>query len=139
MGIHGFAQEKGKGVPSCLFQKKETAKIAHAKARCTLKVANLKGDPSIPGIVALYLYDSKPFYFMSNACEVVKWNKMPRKVWSKEKNRMVEMPFFRLNLIHDYNIGMNAIDLADQIRNTYRWDLFMRKRKWWWSIMMWCL
>ena len=49
------------------------------------------------------------------------------------------MPFFRLNFIHDYNIGMNAIDLADRIRNTYRWDLFMRKRKWWWSIMMWCL
>ena len=40
-------------------------------------------------------------------------------------------------MIHDYNIGMNAIDLADQIRNTYRWELFMRKRKWWWSIMMW--
>ena len=35
---------------------------------------------------------------------------------------MVEMPFFRLNMIHDYNIGMNAIDFADQIRNTYRWD-----------------
>ena len=49
------------------------------------------------------------------------------------------MPFFCLNLIHDYNIGMNAIDLADQIINTYRWDLFMRNRKWWWSIMMWCL
>ena len=76
---------------------------------------------------------------MSNSCEVVKWNKMTRKVWSKEKNRMVEMLFFRLNLIHDYNIGMNAIDLADQIINTYCWDLFMRKRKWWWSIMMWCL
>ena len=76
---------------------------------------------------------------MSNACEVVKWNKMTRKVWSKEKNRMAKMPFFRLNLISNYNIGMNAIDLVDQIRNTYRWGLFMRKRKWWWSIMMWCL
>ena len=52
---------------------------------------------------------------------------------------MVEMPLFCLNLIHDYNIGMNAIDLADQIRNTYLWDLVMRKRKWWWSILMWCL
>ena len=61
-------------------------------------------------------YDSKPFYFMSNACEVVKRNKMTRKVWSKEKNWMVEMPFFRLNLIHDYNIGMNAIYLVDHIR-----------------------
>ena len=62
------------------FKKKETSKIAHAKAWWTLKVATLKGDPSIPGIVALSLYDSKPFYFMSNACEVVKWNKITRKV-----------------------------------------------------------
>ena len=87
----------------------------------------------------LSLYDSKLFYFMSNACEVVKWNKMTRKVWSKEKNRMVKMPFLRLNMIHDYKIVMNVIDLSDQIRNTYRWDLFMRKRKWWWSISIWCL
>ena len=34
---------------------------------------------------------------------------------------------------------MNAIDLAEKVRNTYLWDLLMRKRKWWWSIMMWCL
>ena len=60
---------------------------------------------------------------------------MTRKVWSKESNR----PFFCLNIIHDYNIGMNAIYLVEKIINTYRWDIFMRKRKWWCSIMMWCL
>ena len=70
--FHEVSLEKGKGVPSCIFQKKETSKIAHAKARWTLKVATLKGNPSIPGIVELSLYDSKPFYFMSNECEVVK-------------------------------------------------------------------
>ena len=69
--FHGVSQENGKGVPLCLFQKKETSKIAHAKARWTLKVTTMKGDPSIPGIVALSIYDNKPFYFMSNACEVV--------------------------------------------------------------------
>ena len=137
--FHGVGQEKDKGVPTRIFQKKETSKIAHAKARWTLNVATLKDDPSIPGIVALPLYDSKPFYFMYNACEVVKWNKMTRKVWSKESNTMVKIPSFRLNLIHDYNVGMNVIDLEDQIRNTYLWYLFMRKRKWWRSIMMWCL
>ena len=118
---------------------KETSKISHAKAQWTLKVATLKGNLSTSGIVEFSLHDNKPFYFMSNSCEIFKWNKMTRKEWSKLKNRMVEMPFFRFNLIHDYNIGMNAIYLADQIRNTYRWDIFMRKRKWWWSIMMWCL
>ena len=34
---------------------------------------------------------------------------------------------------------MNDVDLADQVLNVYQWDLFMRKRKWWWSIRMWCL
>ena len=106
---------------------------------CTLKVATLKGDPSIPGIVVFFLYDIKPFYFMFNTCELVKWNKMTRKVWSKDSNKMVEIPLFRLNLIHNYSIGTNAIDLSYQIINTYHWDIFMRKRKWWWSIMMWCL
>ena len=130
--FHGVARDKGKGVPSCLFQKKDTPKIAHAKARWNLKVATLKGNPSISDIVALSLYDSNPFYFMPNVCEVVKRNKMMHKVWSKEKNRMAKMPFSRYNMIHDYNIGMNAIDLAYQIRNIYCWDLVMRKRKWWW-------
>ena len=93
--FHGVAQESGKGVPSCIFQNKDTSEISHAKARWNLKVATLKVYPSIPGIAALSLYDSKPFYFISNACEVVKWNNMTRRVRSKEKNRMVEMPFFR--------------------------------------------
>ena len=56
--------------------------------------------------MALSLYDSKPFYFMYNACEVVKWNKMTRNVRSKEKISMVEMPFFRFESdprLHHWN------------------------------------
>ena len=64
---------------------------------------------------------------------------MNRQVCHRDLHKMVEMPFFRLNLIHDYNNGMNDVDLADQVRNVYRWDIFMRKRKWWWLIIMWCL
>ena len=79
--------------------------------------------------MALSLYNSKPFYCMYNACEVVKWNKITRRVWSKESNRMVKMPFFCFNIIHDYNIGINAIGLAYQVRNTYCWDLFMHYRE----------
>jgi len=52
---------------------------------------------------------------------------------------MVKMPFFCLNIIDDYNNGMNDVDLADQVRNVYHWDLFMPKRKWWWSMMVWYL
>ena len=53
--------------------------------------------------------------------------------------KMVNIPYHRLNVIDDYNNNMNNADIADQLRGTYRWDTFMRKRKWWWSIMFWCL
>ena len=40
--FHGVSRAKGKGVTSCLFQKKETSNISHVKARWTLKFATLK-------------------------------------------------------------------------------------------------
>ena len=43
------------------------------------------------------------------------------------------MKFLRLNINTDYNFKMNAVDEADQLRNSYRPDkLWMHKRKWWW-------
>ena len=135
--LHGAVRDQGRGVPGCLYQKKETTKLAVAKAKWTLKVSTLKGDGAIPGIVAISLYDSKPFYFMYNACEEVKWKQMTRQVWHIDLQKMVEMPFFRLNSIHDYNHVMNGVDLAYQVCNVYQYDLFMWKRRWWWSIMMW--
>ena len=95
---------EGQGCTIMSLSKERDIKYSSRKERWNIKVATLKGNPSISGIVELSLYDSKPFYFMSNACEVVKCNKMTHKVWSKESNRMVKIPFFRLNIIHDYNI-----------------------------------
>ena len=34
---------------------------------------------------------------------------------------------------------MNNVDQADHLRGVYRWDTFMGKRKWWWSILFWCM
>ena len=50
---------------------------------------------------------------------------------------MVRVPFYRLNLADEYNNKMGRVDVGDQLRNYYRFDHFMRKRKWWWSFWMW--
>ena len=52
---------------------------------------------------------------------------------------MVKVPFMRLNVVDNYNKHMNSVDQADHLRGVYRWDTFMRKRKWWWSILFWCM
>ena len=53
--------------------------------------------------------------------------------------RKVDMKYLRLNLIDVYNNEMNAVDLADQLRNCYRMNHWFRNRKWWWAIMMWAI
>jgi hypothetical protein len=32
---------------------------------------------------------------------------------------------------------MGNVDVSDQLRNTYRFDHWLQKRKWWWSILFW--
>ena len=47
------------------------------------------------------------------------------------------MKFLRSHVTDEYNNGMNNVDQADHLRGTYRFDRWMQKRKWWWSIWMW--
>ena len=136
--VHGVVRETGRGVPECVKQKEVTKKKEIAKQRWTLKAACLEGDPQIPGLVCTSLYDSKPFYMMTNACEELKWVKKTREVYHKGLNRMVKLPFYRLNVVDEYNNNMNNVDVADQVRGSYRCDKWMRKRKWWWSMFWWC-
>ena len=122
-----------------MFQDAQTKKEEIQKNRGTLKVAILKGEERLPGLVALSLYDSKPFYFMTNAWSELKWTKKSRKVWSKQHKKKVDVPFYRLNVLDYHNFNMNNVDIADQLKSQYRWDNWMRKRKWWMSIFFWAM
>ena len=34
---------------------------------------------------------------------------------------------------------MGHVDILDKIQNTYRFDRWLRNRKWWWSLLFWIL
>ena len=124
-----FKAVGGRGVPKCVMQKKMTRTEEKNCARGTLRVAHLKGDSKIDGLVALSYYYSKPFYMMSNSTDCIKWIKKQRKVWRKDEQRSVQICYHRLNIIDDYNHNMNNVDIADQVRGSYRFDHWMIKRK----------
>jgi len=42
-------------------------------------------------------------------------------------------------MIDEYNNKMNGADIADQLRNQYRPDHWMRNRKWWWAFLIWAI
>jgi flagellar biosynthesis/type III secretory pathway M-ring protein FliF/YscJ len=67
----------------------------------------------------------------------IKWIENTKKVYSKATGKKEENKLLRLNINTDYNFKMNDVDCADQRRNQYRFDHWMRQRKWWWSIFFW--
>ena len=59
---------------------------------------------------------------LSSACEEIKWIEKKRKVFDPNEKKPVDIPFYRLNIIDFYNYNMGNVDLADQLRNQYRYD-----------------
>ena len=77
---YGVTRSEGRGIPQCFKQKEKTTKVGIARVRGTVKVAKLKDDSSMPSLIAVSIYDVKPFYFLSNQCEKLEWTKKTRKV-----------------------------------------------------------
>ena len=67
--------------------------------------------------------------------EEIKWLKKERKLFDKTEQKIVAAPFYQVNAIDDYNHFIGNADMADQMRGSYRFDHWMRRRKWWWSIV----
>ena len=49
------------------------------------------------------------------------------------------MKFLRFNKCDKYNFGMNGVDVADQLRIFYRFDVWVWNNKWRWYLFLWIL
>ena len=70
--MHGVTRAKDRGIPRCIYQAEEKRKEGILSKSGTLKVATLKNDK----LVALSLYNTKPFHFMTNFCEKIEWKRI---------------------------------------------------------------
>jgi Transposase IS4 len=132
--LAGVVRKGGRGAPPCIMQNEVTNKNDVKYVRGTVKAAVLKGDDDCPNMIALSVYDSKPVYFLSMIHDRIEWVENTNVVFCQETNKNETNKFLRLNINTDYNFKMNDVNQADQLRNCYRFDHWMRKRKWWWSI-----
>jgi len=129
---------KDRGLPAMVIQEPVKEKDIPT-TRGTVKAAVLVGDKKCPEMIAMSIYDSKPVHFISMIAESIEWKEKIREVWNKVARQMQPIKFLRVNVNDDYNNKMNAVDVADQLRNQYRMDHWLRNRKWWWSVFMWSL
>ena len=72
-------------------------------------------------------------------CKVIKWIVSEKKVCNVDTGLKEPMKFLRLRYIQRYNQEMGDMDIADHYQNVYRFDHWMRKRKWWWAIFFWAV
>ena len=136
--VHGVTRPTLRGIPPAIKQNEVSKKKDLERVRHTVKAAVLKGDEVLKDLVSVSLYDTKPVYFLTSATPDLKWVEKEKKVYDSKQKKTVNMPFYRLNIIDFYNHNMGNVDLADQLRNHYRYDsAWHRNRKWWWSIWWW--
>ena len=133
----GVARKNGRGIPLSVIQEEVKNPAEAYKVRGTVKAAVLQGDKDCPDLVAVSVYDTKPVHFISTIVESIEWIVKGKKVWNEAAAEMKPLKFLRLNCNDDYNNKMNSVDLADQLRNNYRFDHWLRNFKWWWAVFLW--
>ena len=133
---HGVVRSYGRGVPKAVIMKEEKNVKEADRLRNWTKAAVLRNAEDCPDLLCCSVYDTKPVHIMSTVAECIEWDEKDQKVWSSELGGHVSMKYLCLNLIDDYNIHMNSVDLADQLRNCYRFNHWFWNRKWWRALFL---
>ena len=84
--IHGVCHQS-RGIPQCTLQDKVTRKEDLLRSKDAIKATVLENDSKCKGLVALSFYDSKPVYFVTNACKNIQWIKKLASFIIKKKVR----------------------------------------------------
>ena len=132
---HGVTRKGGRGIPPSVIQQEVTNKEEQKRVRGTVKAAVLEADPGCPGLRASSIYDTKPVHYLSMVTEMLKWIVKERSVYNVDTGKDETLKFLRMCNIDEYNQTMANVDIADQLRGSYRFDHWLRNRKWWWSIL----
>ena len=67
--------------------------------------------------------------------EELKWVVCEKDLYNVDTGAKEPLQCLRMCYINYYNHQMGDVDVANQLRNNYRFDHWLRKRKWWWSII----
>ena len=112
---HGVVHPTGRGIPDGIKQPIELNTKKAEALKGTTMAARLLHMKECLDLLVVCVYDNKPVHLLSMVAESVEWNVKKRKVFHRETNAMKEMGYLRLNVIDDYNLNMNAVDVADQL------------------------
>ena len=105
--------------------------------RSTVKTAILMGDSQCISLIASSVYDTKPVHYLSTASIEIKWFTKDKLVYNINTGKKKSLQFLRLNQINTYNNSMGDVDQVDQVRGSYRFNTWIKNRKWWWSLYFW--
>jgi hypothetical protein len=90
-------------------------------------------------VVASSVYDTKPVHYLSMVSMRLEWIVVEKEVYNVETGKKEVLRFLRLNFINNYSHTMGHVDIADQLRGSFRIDAWIRNRKWWWSFLFWSI
>jgi hypothetical protein len=135
--VGGVCRKGGCGFPAAVLQEDVKSRVDQIKVRGTVKAAVLEGDNIVPNLVAVSVYNTKRVHLLSMSSESIEWITKERKVFATSTGRYKRMKFLQLNVNDNLNKEMGHVAVLDQLRNYYRFDHYMRKRKWWWSLAFW--
>merc|ERR1711865_615504 len=82
-------------------------------------------------------YDTKPVHYISMVSGRIEWIEITKKVYNVDNEQWEDVKFLRMNFINNYNHTMGQVDITDQLRGSYRIDIWVRNRKWWWTMVFW--